>query len=109
MFGRVCRLPDGTPKIFHDSLDWNVQSKLKSYSLGNLHYKSRQLKNKPRRHSESKPTKSIKGTSRHQLVTETISLPIMSDDQLQSDSEIKVNCGCTTLEGLNFNSRQSFL
>jgi hypothetical protein len=36
----VC-FPDGTGKIFHESLNWNVESKLKAYSLENFHYKTR--------------------------------------------------------------------
>ena len=38
-FGRLCSLPDGSRKIFHQTLKWNRQSKIRSYSLENIHYK----------------------------------------------------------------------
>ena len=44
IFGRLRSTPDGRPRIFHEKLQWNSQSKLKTYSLENLHYKSRQQK-----------------------------------------------------------------
>jgi hypothetical protein len=42
IFGRLHRLPNGRSKIFHEKLDWNASSKLRSSSLRNLNYKSRQ-------------------------------------------------------------------
>jgi hypothetical protein len=38
LFGRVWYQPDGRSRIFHETLEWNVQSRLKSYSYENLHY-----------------------------------------------------------------------
>ena len=42
MLGRVQRLPDGQPTVFHEKLEWKSPSKLRSYSLANLHYQPRQ-------------------------------------------------------------------
>lgn len=40
--GRLQASTDGRTKIFHEKLRWNAPSKLRAYSLENLHYKSRQ-------------------------------------------------------------------
>ena len=42
MMGRIQRLPDGRTTVYHEKLDWNSPSKLRSYSLGNLGYKPHQ-------------------------------------------------------------------
>ncbi len=92
------RLPDGRPKIFHESLNWNAESKLKAYSVENLHYKSRRNDTrKPRWHSESRASELIKGTPRHQIPVQTISLSSIPDfaesnfHQQESETEKKVN------------------
>lgn len=38
-FGKLVRSPGGRPKIFNEVLHWNVQSKLKSYTNENIHYR----------------------------------------------------------------------
>ena len=38
LFGRLWCLPDGSPTVFHESLGWDVPSKLRAYSLENIHY-----------------------------------------------------------------------
>ena len=38
LFGRLWCLPDGSPTVFHESLEWNVSSKLKGYSYENFNY-----------------------------------------------------------------------
>lgn len=38
LFGRLWCLSDGTPTVFHESLEWNTQSKLRGYSYENFNY-----------------------------------------------------------------------
>ncbi|CAF0929571.1 unnamed protein product, partial [Didymodactylos carnosus] len=59
LFGRLWCLPDGTPTVFNESLQWNAQSKLKSYSFENIYYEPYRREFKifnrtPRWNSESK-------------------------------------------------------
>ncbi|CAF2050728.1 unnamed protein product [Rotaria magnacalcarata] len=59
LFGRLWCLPDGSPTVFHESLEWNVASKLRSYSYENLNYEPHRsefkiFNKKPKWQSESK-------------------------------------------------------
>lgn len=38
LFGRLWCLPDGSPTVFHESLEWTSQSRVKPYSYQNAHY-----------------------------------------------------------------------
>ncbi|CAF3601330.1 unnamed protein product [Rotaria sordida] len=85
LFGRLWCPPDGHPKIFHETLQWNVQSKIKSYSYENLHHKPHQnhfkiFDKKPKWHSESKLPQIIKINPHRQILMETISLLSSLDD-----------------------------
>ncbi|CAF4052394.1 unnamed protein product [Rotaria sp. Silwood2] len=101
IFGRLWCLPDGSPKIFHEPLRWNVQSKIKSYSHENLHHKPQRshfkIFNKiPKWNSESKLAEIIKSSPRHQILMETASLLTTPDennpytDHQESQMETKI-------------------
>lgn len=96
MFGRIWFLPDGSPQIFHESLNWNVESKLKAYSLENIHYKSRRNdiktnNKKSRWYSESRVAELKKDKAHHKILTQAVSLPTIPDlDEQDSEDERKV-------------------
>ncbi|CAF0885414.1 unnamed protein product [Rotaria sp. Silwood1] len=101
LFGRLWCLPDGKPKIFHEPLRWNVQSKIKSYSLENLHHKPHQshfkvFNEKPKWNSESKLAEIVKISPRRQILMKTVTLLTMPEDndpyihQQESQIETKI-------------------
>ncbi|CAF3330528.1 unnamed protein product [Rotaria socialis] len=87
LFGRLWCLPDGSPTVFHESLEWNVASKLRSYSYENLNYEPHRsefkiFNKKPKWQSESKLADLIKEPPRflhRQTLAPNNMLPMLPD------------------------------
>ncbi|CAF3470743.1 unnamed protein product [Rotaria sp. Silwood1] len=84
LFGRLWCLPDGSPTVFHESLAWNVASKLRSYSYENLNFEPHRsefkiFNKKPKWNSESKLAELRKEHPHRQHIASTNLLPIIPD------------------------------
>jgi hypothetical protein len=111
IFGRLWCLPDGSPTVFHESLDWNVTSKLGGYSYENFNYEPHRnefkvrkfyflykrkfqlflkiFNKKPKWHSESKLADLMKESPRffqRQMLIPTSSLPSIPDIPHRNES-----------------------
>ncbi|CAF3906802.1 unnamed protein product [Rotaria sp. Silwood2] len=125
LFGRLWCLPDGSPTVFHESLEWNVASRLRSYSYENLYYEPHRsefkiFNKKPKWHSESKLGELLKEHQRfphRQHLIPTNSLPIIPDrgepyfyqqSNLEPGMERKIFDIHTNIQQLDLRLQQNF-